>query len=132
MRAGRQVSQAELSKMDIEQRVRARVISALQRTGGTYPAIRLSAQAAVAAKDNLKLVTDAYSVGTRSITELIDAQDATVQADLAEAQARYNFMLDYVGVLRAVSNFDILLSGDALEQWYSQVEAFFQQLGKTP
>ena len=41
-------------------------------------------------------------------------------------------MLDYVGVLRAVSNFDILLSGDALEQWYSQVEAFFQQLGTTP
>ena len=130
-RAGRQVSQAELRRLDVQQRVRARVISALQKASGTYPAIRLSAQAAAAARDNLKVITDAYSVGTRSITDLIDAQDAAVQADLAEAQARYNFMLDYVGVLRAVSNFDVLLSAEALQQWYLEVEAFFHKSGET-
>lgn len=127
--AGRQLSQAQLSRLDVEQRIRARIIAALQKTGGTYPAIRLSAQAALAARDNLKLITEAYSVGTRSITDLIDAQDATVQADLAEAQARYNFMLDYVGVLRSVSDFDVLLSAEALQQWYLEVDAFFQNAG---
>ena len=127
--AGRQVSRALLTRLDVEQRIQARIIAAIQKTGGTYPAIRLSAQAAIAARDNLKLITDAYSVGARSITDLIDAQDATVQADLAEAQARYNFMLDFVGVLRAASNFDVLLNAEALQQWYLEVEAYFQDAG---
>ena len=128
--AGHQLSQVGFQRIDIEQRVKARIIAALQQTGGSYPAIRLSAEAAAAATDNLALITSAYSVGTRSITDLIDAQDAAVQADLAEAQARYNFMLDYVGVLRAASNFDILLSEAALQQWYLEVESFFQQSGQ--
>ncbi|MEM7467490.1 MAG: TolC family protein [Pseudomonadota bacterium] len=127
LRAGHQLTQAEFRRADTEQRIRARIISSLQKTSGSYPAIRLSAAAARAAKDNLGLVTSAYSVGTRSITDLIDAQDASVRADLAASQARYNFMTDYVGVLRAVSNFDILLSADALEQWYQDIDAFFKR-----
>lgn len=126
------LTRTQLQQQQIRTDVRARVLAAMERVAGSYPAIRLSREAAVAAGDNLDLVTDAYRAGAASITELNDAQDAALTAELSAAQARYQFMLDYVGVLRGSADFDVLLLPDGLEQWYAEVTAYLSERGVTP
>lgn len=120
-----QLRQLELQRDNIRDVVEARAIAAIQKTGGTYPAIRLSREAAAAARSNLELVTQAYSVGTMSVTDLINAQDAALAAKLSEAQARYAFMIDFIAVLRSVADFDLLLEADGSEKWYQQADDYF-------
>ena len=116
-------------RAQVSTNVEARVTAALERAGGAYPAIRLSQSAAVAARDNLSLVTDSYSAGAASITELNDAQDAALTAELAAAQARYQFIINFVRVLRGVGSFDILLLPGGLEEWYAQLSEYFVSAG---
>ncbi len=136
-RAARDQARYELLRTGSERErlandVSARVLAALERAGGSYPAIRLAREAARAARDNLDLVTDAYSVGAGSITELNDAQDAALTASLAEAQARYQFMIDFVGVLRGVGDFDVLLLPDGFDTWYEDIDAYYRAAQAQP
>ncbi len=68
------------------------------------------------------LAGDAH--GAVSITDLIDAQDAALEADLAAADAKYAFLIDFVSVLRATSEFDVLLDPYAREAWQQRVESW--------
>jgi outer membrane protein len=128
-RARYELTRTTLSRADTELAVRARMLDALARAGGSYPAIRLSREAEGAARENLAIVTDAYAAGSASITELNDAQDAALTAGLAAARARYAFMLDFVAVLRAAADFDVLLTPDGLETWYAAVDEYFRAAG---
>jgi outer membrane protein TolC/ABC-type uncharacterized transport system substrate-binding protein len=105
--------------------VEARTRAALHRTSSSYPSIALSAEAAAAANENLAMVTDAYARGAVSITDLIDAQDTALSAGLAAADAKYGFLTDFVGVLRAMSEFEILLDPSSREAWLKRVEEWF-------
>lgn len=107
------------------ERVEARMRATLQQVSGSYPAIELSREAARAAKDNLDLVTDQYSKGVVSVTDLIDAQDAALAADLAAAAARFAFLIDFVEVLRAAGDFDLLLTEEAAESWLNRLDTFY-------
>lgn len=132
-RAQYELTRTRMQRAELENTIRARVLAALEQAGGSFPAIRLSRTAASAAADNLAVVTDAYSAGAASITELNDAQDAALTARLAAAQARYQFMLDFVAVQRGIADFDVLLLPQGLEQWYTDVNDYFSQTaGATP
>jgi outer membrane protein len=102
--------------------VEARARIALQRSAGSFPAIALSREAAAAANENLASVTDAYARGAVSVTELIDAQDAALDAGLAAADAKFGFLIDFVGVLRALSEFEVLLDPPSREAWLEEVD----------
>ncbi|MEJ0039362.1 MAG: TolC family protein [Gammaproteobacteria bacterium] len=128
-----QVSQARHNLREIESEraaatdgVEARTRVALHRTASSYPSIDLSKQAAAAADENLQMVTDAYARGVVTVTELIDAQDAALSAGLAAADAKYTFLIDFVSVLRSMSEFEILLDPDSREAWYSRVDDWFR------
>ncbi len=105
--------------------VEARVRIALHQTAASYPSIDLSKVAADAAGENLNMVTDAYGRGAVSVTELIDAQDTALESNLAAADAKYSFLIDFVDVLRAMSEFDILLDPLSREEWHDRVDDWF-------
>ena len=44
-------------------------------------------------------------------------------------ESRYRFMLDYVQILRAVADFDVLLMPDGIERWYQDIHAYFLERG---
>ena len=118
---------AEADRSTATDAVEARARAALHRTGSSYPSIELSNIAASSANENLAMVTDAYARGAVSVTELIDAQDAALNAGLGAVDAKYSFLSDFVAVLRAMSQFDILLDQDAREQWLQRVEQWFRE-----
>jgi outer membrane protein TolC len=110
-----------LAMETLEERVR----SALYQTNSSYPAIRLSRDAADAAEKNLKLVTDAYARGVVSIIELLDAQNASLVASQVAANAVYDFLIDLMTVHRAAGRFPFFMSQEEKEAWFLRLEGFF-------
>jgi outer membrane protein len=116
---------SEADRVAATDAVEARARVALHRTASSHPSIDLSGQAAAAANENLAMVTDAYARGAVSVTDLIDAQDTALSAGLATADAKYTFLIDFVGVLRAMNEFEILLDPWSREAWIKRVEEWF-------
>lgn len=125
-----QASQAD--RDEVYDGVEASARTVLHRTASSYPSIRLSAQAAAAADENLAMVSDAYARGVVSVTDLIDAQDTALESGLAAADAKYTFLVDFVGVLRATSDFDIMLDAGSREDWYRRIEDWFRTHTPSP
>ncbi|MEO0422042.1 MAG: TolC family protein [Pseudomonadota bacterium] len=126
------LDQIQTQRADLAQSVEARARAALKQTGGSYPAIELSGDAARAAAENLELIADAYSQGAVSITDLVNAQDAALAANLAQAEARYAFLLDYVELIRASGSFESVLSQEGLEAWFARLAQYFADRGVQP
>jgi outer membrane protein len=129
-RARHQRRQLEAQRAALADSVRARAQVALERVRASHPSIALSAEAAAAARENYNSVTEAYSRGLVTVTELIDAQGAALDADLAQADAKYTFLIDFVGVLRASGSFDLLLDPASRSAWYDEVDRWFRGQSK--
>jgi len=104
-------------RLALEEQIEARTRFAMYRAVGSYPAMEFSQDAARAARENLALVTDAYSQGVVSVTDLIDAQDAALATDLRAADAEYAFIIDVVDIFRSTSDFSVLLEPGRVESW---------------
>ncbi len=109
--------------------VEARVRQGLHQASGSFPAVELTAQAAAAAAENLRLVTDAYSKGAVSVTELIDAQNASLSASLANADAKYAYIIDVVEILRASGDLGLVTHPETALSWFEEVERYFATHG---
>jgi outer membrane protein len=107
--------------------IEARARAVLHRTAASWPSIELSRTAADAADENLANVAEAYARGAVSVTDLIDAQEAALSAGLAATDAKYGFLIDFVGVLRSMGDFEILLDPASREAWLTRVETWFRE-----
>jgi outer membrane protein TolC len=107
----------------------ARAQSVLARIPSSYPAIALAREAAAAAHENYTKVADAYARGVVSITDLISAQDASLNAELSQAQATFTFLIDFADTLRVSNTFDVLLDPQTREPWYNTVDMWFRTHG---
>jgi len=123
---------SESDRASASDAVEARTRAVLHRTAASWPSIDLSRQAADAADENLTNVTEAYARGAVSVTDLIDAQEAALSAGLAATDAKYGFLVDFVGVLRAMGDFDLLLDPASREAWYTRVETWFREHPQAP
>ena len=118
--------QLQRQREALAEQLETRTMVALHRASGTYPALEFSQEAADAASENLDLVTDAYRTGTVSVTDLIDAQNAALAAELRAADARYAYLIDVVDVLRATGDFTLLVDPGSAEKWFQRVESYIR------
>lgn len=121
-----QLRQLDTQRDAVVDAVDARARSVLARITSSYPAIALSREAAAAAHENYIKVADAYARGVVSITDLISAQDASLNAELSQAQATFTFLIDFADTLRVSNSFDVLLDPQTREPWYNTVDAWFR------
>lgn len=111
--ATRAQARLDLERLEVErssarQLVEQRVRAALERAASSHSAIALTGDAEAAAGRNYELVSDAYARGAASITTLIDAQSAALEASEAAANAVHDFLLDLMQVERAMGSFGVL------------------------
>lgn len=109
------------------ERVEQFIRSTTHLAGASYAAIGLTAQSAEAARQNLELVTDAYSRGSVRIIDLLDAQTAARNAEQAAADAIHDFMLDLFEVERALGAFTFLAPPAERIAWFQSLEAYFEE-----
>ncbi len=124
----------ELVRLSLEQdatadRIEERVINAVNLMRASYPSISLSKDATVAAQKNLKLVTDSYTRGIKSIIDLLDAQNQALVDDQRAANAIYDFLIDLMLVQRSVGRFIFFLSSDEQRIWSQKTNRFFKNAG---
>ncbi len=99
----------------------------LNRTRASCPGINLARDGADSAKRNLDLITDSYTQGIKSIIELLDAQNQALTADQAAANAVYNFLIDMMGVQRAMGFFVTFQAEDQQSAWIEKLETLLEQ-----
>jgi outer membrane protein TolC/ABC-type uncharacterized transport system substrate-binding protein len=122
----------ELSKLRFEhqgmlERVDANIRSTLYQAWASFLGIDLSKKAAESAHKNLDLVTDSYSRGVTKIIDLIDAQNASLVADLTAANTTYDFLIDLMRVQRAVGKYNFFLDIEERKAWLKRLESFFTE-----
>ena len=78
----------------------------------------------------LDIITESYSNGALSILSLLDAQNSKLQADQVEANALYDFFLDYISLERAVGTIDLLMSHQEREEMLQRLNAFINKTGR--
>ena len=125
-------NQEELLKLKIDrraltERVSQDVLHSLNRTRASYPGISLARDGADSAKRNLDLIADSYTQGIKSIIELLDAQIQALAADQAAANAVYNFLIDMMGVQRAMGTFVLFQSEPEQSEWNDRLDGLLEQ-----
>lgn len=118
-----------VQRQAVAERIEQRVRAALYTARSAFTAIRLSREAADAAQNNFDVMRDAYSRGTVSILDLLDAQNAALVADLRAATAVYDFVAELMEVERAAARFDFFLTPGDQADWFARLERYFTQRG---
>ncbi|WP_425237255.1 TolC family protein [Ulvibacterium sp.] len=95
-----QQDQLEINIQNTELAIESNVSVGVLNLFNQISNIRLSEVSVNAAKDALELVQTSYSEGAVSIIQLIDAQNNYLQAQLAQASATYNFLLNAIQLER--------------------------------
>ena len=107
--AALQLQQLELQREATREQIEQGIRASLYQTNASYMQIGLAQEAALAAGKSLDLVIDAYSQGAVSIIDLLDAQNAALQAREGASNAVYTFLIDLMETQRAIGRFDFFL-----------------------
>ena len=134
MRARRSRAEIELDELTLQrdavsQRVEQRIRSVLYQVQASFVSIDLTRDAAAAARRNLELVSERYAEGIIDILFLLDAQNQALVADLAAANAVFDYLTELMGAQRAVGRFDYYRSPEDRSAFLSRLHEFFQERG---
>jgi outer membrane protein len=98
-RAGEAMADAELRR--IENQVRFEIVEARERFTAASERVGVAARAAEQASEALRIVRDRYAEGLTTITEVLRAETAAVEARMRLLAARSEEATGYAGVLLA-------------------------------
>ncbi len=121
--------QLEVTREAVQERIGQAIKANVHAIRASYPSIELSRQAADTAQKNLDLVRDNYLNGRRSITDLLDAQNAKLTADQSAANAVFNFLVDLMNLQRARGAFDFFIDEPGLGERLRRIEAYIASDG---
>jgi len=130
--ASLQKAQIDLSRSHLERdhftrQFEQRIRNSLEETAASYTNIELNFAARDAARSNLDLVQDAYSQGLVPVIQLIDAQNATIQAEEAAANAIYEFVISLIRLERSIGNFYSLASDTERNTYFARLEQYMNE-----
>ncbi|MFQ5526338.1 MAG: TolC family protein [Thermoanaerobaculia bacterium] len=114
-----------------EERIEQRIRTALVQARASFVGIRLSNQAADAARDNLDLVEDSYSRGVASLLDLLDAQTAALNAEEQAANALYDFLIDWLEGQRAANLLDFFSDAEYRQEFFDRLDSYAAAQGIT-
>ncbi len=103
-----ELSRLKKQQARYRQSIEATMRSAVLNTVTKVVAMKLSGVAADYATKSLDLIRDAYAKGKASITELLDAQNTALNADLNKLNSEYDFTMAVLNVERAAGSLTIL------------------------
>ncbi len=118
-------TQRDSLRQGVEQSIRDH-LHALQ---ASIPSIRLSKEAADAARRTYQLVSKNYARGTRSVVDLLDAQNASLIADQSAASAVFVAMTDLMNLQRSMGGFTYLSDRQRLDDTMKRLQAYVAQSG---
>ncbi len=122
-----QLQQIELQKTNLQRLIEQQVRSEMENIRASYYNITLTQEAAEAVVKNFDIVQDAYSQGSVLITQLLDAQNASISAQLNSANAVYSFLIDLLNMERATGEFYMLFTPEQKAQYEADLFNFISE-----
>lgn len=116
-------AQRREARSSLEERIQARTE---QATAG-YLSLREAEAGRRTAQETIALVQDAYTAGAADVLDLLDAQEAVLNARRAEVDARYSFLLRLLQTERAISRTGPLQTADEREAVRERLHAFIER-----
>ena len=110
--------------LDIEENVRSAVLDLINQVAN----IELSSVSEASAKESLDLTQSAYTNGAVTITQLLDAQNNYLQAQLASANAGYNYLLSSLMLERMIGRYFLLQTQASNDAFISR---FFEYVNRS-
>ena len=123
------LNQLRYEQASLREKIEQRIRSAGHTVGASFAGIRQSRDAADAAGKNLDLVIDAYSQGVLSVTDLLEAQNASLVADQAAARAVFDFLIDLMELERSTGQLHVLRIPEEKAAYFERVERYFEEAG---
>jgi outer membrane protein TolC len=111
---------------NISRKLTQQVISLFERASLSYPKIELSGRAAENALNSYEIVQDSYSHGVVSIVQLLDAQQAAVEANLYASISVYEYLIDVLTLQRAMGKFFILLTYEEKADFFYRLDNYIE------
>jgi outer membrane protein TolC/ABC-type uncharacterized transport system substrate-binding protein len=121
-----EIKKLQLEKSSLKNKIEQLVRSALHRSGASYAGMLQARISAGSALKNLDIVINLYSQGLASITELVDAQNAALIAELLATSAQFNFLIDLMDVQRAIGEFIYTYSVDDQDEFMQRLNDYYE------
>lgn len=109
------LGQLQNQRDSVRQTVEQSVRDSLHSLQASVPSIRLAQEAADAARRTYALVSKNYARGTRSVVDLLDAQNTSLQAASAASNAVFSAMTDLMNLQRSVGSFTYLVQPESVD-----------------
>ncbi|MDD2791416.1 MAG: ABC transporter substrate binding protein [Sulfurimonas sp.] len=106
-RSALKLRQLEINHQGEKELIEQSIRSDLHAIEASYPAIELSNQAAIAAQKSFLIVRENYAQGTRSMTDLLSAQNTTLVAQESAVNSVYRFIIDLLQLEHDIAAFDL-------------------------
>lgn len=133
LKADREIAEQEIVVLDekkeaTEQYLEQRVVSYVLQIVSAFSKIQNAEISANAANKALDLVKDAYSRGVVSISELMDAQTASVSAEQYRSTVMYDLMTALMRAERAVGKYYIFMDENEREKVRKDIQMISDSL----
>ena len=107
-----ELAQLENSLAVIKQNLAQTLRASMNNVITSLFSLEFSGDAAAAASRSLSLVTDSYSKGVVPIVNVLDAQTASINANLAQVQASISFFRSNIEMQRTIGIFEFLMTDE--------------------
>jgi outer membrane protein TolC len=99
----------------------------VQNLEASFPNIKYSRDAAKNARLNFEVVRDKYANGIVNITDLLEAQTASLNAQLQAVSAMYNFLIDLTEFQRSLAFFKDAKSEEEIQTFLQTIQESMNQ-----
>lgn len=121
-----ELKKLHFQKESLQDQLELAVRSALHLSGSSFAGMIQAKKSAEASLKNQGIVINMYSQGFASITELLDAQNAALQAELLATSSQFDFLIDMINVQRSIGEFIFTYDVDEQEAFINRLEEYFE------
>lgn len=118
------LNQIELQTNDTNNLLEQALRSNFENLGVSYQSVALTSQAADAARKNFEIVQDLYQNGEVDIITLIDAQNASLSAELNANNIIYQLMIDVLTVERYTGQYYFLMDEAEQAEYLNEIKTY--------
>jgi outer membrane protein TolC/ABC-type uncharacterized transport system substrate-binding protein len=124
------LQQLEVNYQDELRAIEQRIRSDLHMLKASYSSIALSEEAALAAKKSFEMVRENYAQGTRTMSDLLASQNASLIADKASANTVHRFMMDMVQLQQDIGAFELFSDNFESERLITRLKSYISNGSK--
>lgn len=127
-----ELRQTQLRAEDLKKQLHLKISTNLQTAAVSAREIDLSQQGLISAEKNFEIIQAGYAEGRNTIADLIDAQNAKINAERSESVAKYQFVLDFLLLERSIGTFYFLHTPEEKMSFLERLRIFMESKNTNP